>query len=406
MPIRDEENRSIRLKGVHYATGQTVLVELKDGIIASVTVCEDRMDEEDLAALPWIAPGLVDLQINGYNGCDYNTLPIRDADFIAASRGLWQEGITSYYPTLATNSDESIEAAAQVIADACNRDPLMARSIAGIHLEGPFISPEDGARGVHSKAYIRAPDPVLFRRWQQASGNRIRIVTLSPEWPESAAFIRECAAQGITVSIGHTSATPKQIGEAVAAGARMSTHLGNGTHLMLPRHPNYMWEQLACDELWTSVIADGFHLPDAVLKVVMKVKGKRAFVVSDASFVSGLPPGQYETSIGGKVKLTSEGRLHLARDERLLAGSARMQLHAVAHLERSGLASFAEAWEMCSIIPSRLMGLPTSEGLTIGAPADIVLLDRSALAAQVSQTYKQGILVFDRTCGHGGGGAF
>ena len=134
-------------------------------------------------------------------------------------------------------------------------------------------------------------------------------------------FIEKCAGAGVTVSIGHTGASPEQIREAVKAGATMSTHLGNGAHVQLRRHPNYLWEQLAHDELSACIIADGFHLPDAVMKVFLRVKGPRAMLVSDAVYLSGLAPGTYETHIGGKVVLTPEGRLHLAGNPDLLAGA-------------------------------------------------------------------------------------
>ncbi|MNQ77726.1 N-acetylglucosamine-6-phosphate deacetylase [compost metagenome] len=198
----------------------------------------------------------------------------------------------------------------------------------------------------------------------------------------------------MTVSIGHTAADSAQIQEAVAAGARMSTHLGNGAHLMLPRHPNYLWEQLAQEELWSCVIADGFHLPDQVLKVVLKVKGERALLVSDAVSISGLAPGVYKTHIGGDVVLTPEGRLHLAADPRLLAGSAQMLLWSVAHLHRRGIADFPAAWEMASTRPASLMGLSVAQGLTAGAPADLVLFDKVGSDIQLRQTYKSGKLVF------------
>ncbi len=230
---------------------------------------------------------------------------------------LWAEGVTSFYPTVITGSDASIERALAVIDRVCSRLEREgglggAHSIAGIHLEGPFISPEDGPRGAHNRAFVKAPDPVRLEAWQQAAGGRIRIVTLSPEWPEAEAFIARCAEQGIVAAIGHTAASADQIGRAAAAGASLSTHLGNGAHPVLPRHPNYIWDQLADDRLWASVIADGFHLPAAFLKVARKVKGDRLILVSDAVSLGGMPPGNYDAPVGGRVTLTAQGRLHLA----------------------------------------------------------------------------------------------
>jgi N-acetylglucosamine-6-phosphate deacetylase len=266
--------------------------------------------------------------------------------------------------------------------------------IAGIHLEGPFISPEDGPRGAHDRAFVRPPDPDLFRRWQEGAGGRIRLVTLSPEWPGACPFIEGCVKEGVTVSIGHTAATPGQIRDAVAAGASMSTHLGNGSHLTLPRHPNYVWEQLAQDGLAACFIADGFHLPDSVIKVILRVKGRNAMMVSDAVYLSGLPPGTYDTHIGGKVKLRSEGRLHLAGDGRILAGSVRMVLSGVDHLVCAGLAGLGEAWEMASTRPAARMNLAAGRGLKASAPADFVLFARVKDRIEILETWKGGRKVF------------
>jgi N-acetylglucosamine-6-phosphate deacetylase len=379
------------MRAIHYATGQPIEIRIESGTIHSIVPLDPQ--EAGNSNLSIAAPGLVDLQINGYAGHDINSLPLADDTVGNMIRALWREGVTSCFPTVITNSSEAIAAAMHTIARACERDAVTARGVAGIHLEGPFISPDDGARGAHPREFVRPPDWELFKQWQEAAGGRIRIVTMSPEWPGSADFITRCAHGGVTVSIGHTSATPEQIQRAVCAGARMSTHLGNAAHLMLPRHPNYLWEQLAQDELWSCVIADGFHLPDQVLKVVLKVKGKRAMLVSDAVSLSGMPPGAYATPVGGRVVLTPEGRLHLADNEKLLAGSAQMLVRGVEHMVSSGLAGLAEAWNMASVRPAGFMGLPELAGLTAGARADLVLFHRDGNAISVARTYKSGELV-------------
>lgn len=375
------------LTATHYATGQPITLAIADGVICAIRPATASSD------LLLVAPGLVDLQLNGYLGRDFNQIPIADTTTSEAVKLLWSEGVTSFYPTLITNSSEAIEQGVRTIAEACRRDPACDRAVAGIHVEGPFISPEDGARGAHAKQFVRAPDWDLFQRWQAAAGGRIRILTMSPEWPTSAEFISKCAASGVTVSIGHTSATPEQVRDAVRAGARMSTHLGNGAHLMLPRHPNYIWEQLAQDDLWTCLIPDGFHVPDQLLKVVMKVKGERAMAVSDAVSLAGMLPGTYQMPVGGKVVLTPQGRLHLESNEKLLAGSAQMLLHGIAHLTNSGLATLAEAWEMSSVRPAKFMKLPQGAGLSAGAPADLVLFRVEHGRPRVERTYVRGELV-------------
>lgn len=383
--------RETMVKGIHYRSGEPVAIQIRDGLIARIERMEETIEKNEL---PLVGPGLVDLQINGYNGWDFNSTPIKEEAVRKVTRMLWKEGVTAYFPTVITNSDDNLKQAFQTIASACEADPVSNAGVAGIHLEGPFISPEDGPRGAHDKQYVKAPDWELFQSWQEAAGGRIKIVTISPEWPGTTAFIEQCAKHGVTVSIGHTSASPEQIAEAVQAGARMSTHLGNGAHLMLPRHPNYIWEQLAQDGLTACMIADGFHLPDSVLRVIARTKGDRALLVSDAVFYSGMEPGEYDTHIGGRVVLTPEGRLHLADNPKLLAGSVQLLPWGIHHLVVKGLATLIEAWEMASIRPSSLMGLSTQEGLTPGAPADLVWFERKGQELSVLQTMKRGKRVY------------
>lgn len=380
------------IDAIHYATNQPMRLTLEDGGIRQISSLPIASPD-----LPFVAPGLIDLQINGHAGHDLNASPLHGQTLSDLTRSLYPQGVTTFFPTIITNADDAIANNLRAVAAACDREPAVRAAVAGIHLEGPFISPEDGPRGAHSRDHVRPPDWDAFQRWQDASGNRIRILTLSPEWPASPDFIHRCTASGVTVSIGHTAATPDQIRAAVHAGARLSTHLGNGAHLSLPRHPNYIWEQLAQDELWTCVIADGFHLPDQVLKVILKVKGDHTLLVSDAVALAGLPPGPYTTPVGGRVVLTPQGKLHLAENPNLLAGSAQLLPHAINHLTSRGLASFSQAWEMASTRPATLLGLPQSSSLTEHAPADLVLFHRHDNGSiEIQQTYKSGQLVYER----------
>ncbi len=371
--------------------GDPVEMWLAEGRIAAIRPLPDAD-----ADLPWLGPGLTDLQVNGYAGLDCNAPSTTGDEIARLTRALWREGITAYLPTVITASDAAIEARLRAVATARATDPLLAATIAGVHLEGPFISPEDGPRGAHDRAHVRPPDWDRFRRWQAAAGGAIRLVTLAPEWPGAPDFIARCVASGVVVALGHTAATPGQIDAAVAAGARLATHLGNGAHPLLPRHPNYLWTQLARDELAASVIADGWHLPDDVLRVVMRVKGPGALLVSDTVALAGLPPGHYATPIGDRVTLTSEGRLQLASDPRLLAGSVCPLRGAVARLVGRGLAPLATAWAMASERPAQLLGLTAGAGLVVGAPADLTVFDWDGTTIGVRRTYKSGRTVYKR----------
>ena len=384
-----QKEKRYALEGIHYLTGRPVRIWVERGIICNI----ESINNFDVVVSNWIGPGLVDLQINGYSGIDFNTLPLSEEMIVEVTKALWQEGVTSYFPTIITNSDTVIEKIINTFSSAINSNPILDKTIKGIHLEGPFISPEDGPRGAHPREYVKPPDWDRFKKWQAAAKGRLKLITLSPEWPGSTEFIAKCVAEGLKVAIGHTAASSEQILEAVNAGGSLSTHLGNGAHAVLPRHPNYIWDQLAEERLWASIIADGFHLPDSVLKVIYKVKQKQVFLVSDSVYLSGLKAGEYETHIGGKVVLTPEGKLHLKENTKLLAGSVKSLKQCIEYLS-GRLLPFQEAWEMSSLRPSTFMKFDTYKGLEIGAPADLVLFERYKSQIKILQTYKFGKLVY------------
>jgi len=380
----------MKIKGIDYRNEEPLELEIANGRIVEVI----PFSSENEKTLPFIAPGLFDLQINGYKGIDLNKSRLSVADIDTMTQMLWEQGVTTYFPTIISNSDEETASLLSMLSTACRTIPEVDASIGGIHLKGPFISPEDGPRGAHSKQYIKAPDWELFTRWQKASGGRIRIVTLSPEWPGSTYFIRKYTSSGVVVSIGHTAANPDLISQAVDAGATLSTHLGNGSHLMLPRHPNYIWEQLASENLWSSIIADGFHLPDSVLKVFLKVKPERTILISDATSYAGLSSGVYTGHIGGEVELSQEGRLFVKGNPQFLAGSAQTLLWCVNQLIKKEILPLKEAWDMASLKPMEFLYGKSFNGFQIGAPADIVLFNKDENGIKILQTIKSGKTIF------------
>ncbi|POP45862.1 N-acetylglucosamine-6-phosphate deacetylase [Superficieibacter electus] len=368
-----------------YRTLRPIAITIAQGCICAI---EPLKSSE---TLPIVAPGLIDLQVNGFQGIDFNHYPFSAGQVEEVVRLLWQQGVTSWLPTVITADQDTISRAMRALAQACEQRPAVAAALPGIHLEGPFLSPQDGPRGAHPLSAICAPDYRLFDEWQRCADGRIRLLTLSAEWPQAAAFIRHYQQSGVQFSIGHTAASPEQIDEAINAGARMSTHLGNGAHLQLPRHPNYIWQQLADDRLACTVIADGEHLPVAVLKVFMRAKGQQIMLVSDVTHFAGRAPGEYQASIGGHVILHPNGRLAMRDNPQLLAGSARSLLDGVNFLLSSALADLPTAIEMASIRPARQLNLPQQAGLAVGAPADLItFVERSDRGVQLIQCWKEG----------------
>ena len=340
------------ITGRDYRTGDAIKITVKEGLIDSVCPVEmEKTATETATSLPYIAPGLVDLQLNGLKGIDLNGEELTPEGVLQIVKELFKEGVTSFFPTVITNATGAISRNLGIIAKACAQFPEVNAAVLGIHLEGPFISAEDGPLGAHLPGFVKAPDFELFSNWQEISGGRIKLVTLSPEWPGSASFIKNCVAGGVKVAIGHTAATRDQIIQAVDAGASLSTHLGNGCHQVLPRYPNYIWNQLAESRLWSSLIADGFHLPEDVLKVFLKVKPDTSYLVSDGTHLTGMPPGIYKTHIGSEVVLDENGRLYIKSAPGTLAGSAKSLLWSITHLVDTGLFSLSDAWNLASLKP-------------------------------------------------------
>ncbi|MDQ3855223.1 MAG: amidohydrolase family protein [Chloroflexota bacterium] len=375
-------------------SGDAVEVEVEGSRIGSLQPVSS-------AGLPWVGPGLIDIQVNGYMGHDLND-PAVTPDVVARLvRALWSVGVTGVCPTVITGSEARMCRSLEAVASACDSDPLVAHSVVCIHVEGPHISPEDGPRGAHPREHVRPPDLREYLRWQEASDGRVGIVTLAPEHPGSLEYIRALAADGVVVALGHTAASGEQLRAAVDAGARLSTHLGNGSQALIPRHSNYIWEQLAEDRLLASFIFDGHHLPPAAMKVMLRAKGpERAVLVSDAVAVAGQAPGVYETAVGGTVELLPSGRLVL-RGTPYLAGSASTLLDGIANAVRYAGVSLPEAVRLASIKPARLLRLDGPDGrgsVRSGAVADLVLFDHDPVASTISvlKTIVRGEVVYSR----------
>jgi N-acetylglucosamine-6-phosphate deacetylase len=319
----------------------------------------------------WLAPGFIDIQVNGYAAVDYNAPETPHEEIARSLHVQFACGVTRVYPTVITGAPDRITGALANLSSAAETLPE-GGAIEGFHVEGPFISPEDGPRGAHQKQWVRKPDIDEFRRWQDAARGRVRLVTLSPEWPEAPRFIEAVVASGVVASIGHTKAGPEQIADAVSAGATLSTHLGNGAHAVMRRHPNYIWDQLAEDRLMADFIVDGIHLPAAFLKVALRAKGiGRSVLVTDASTPAGAPPGRYRLG-EQEVDHTPDRRVVLAGTEKL-AGSALLMHEGVENLMKFGGLSLADAVRMATVNAAAAGKVPDrTGGLVPGDRADFV----------------------------------
>lgn len=383
----EEHIKDKRIICLHCVTGKMLEITVQDEEI--IQVKETKKEKTPF----FVGPGLIDLQINGINGIDFNNPSLSVEDIIIATQYVLSQGITSFFPTVITNSDENIVSILQTINAACTKGFLVNECIAGIHLEGPFISLKEGAKGAHDEKFIKAPDWDLFKKFQDAAGGKIKIITLAPEWEGAGSFIEKCRENGVLVSIGHSLANTKQIENAVAAGAMMSTHLGNAVPLLLPRHPNLIWDQLAADELYTCLIADGIHIPDSFMKTVIKVKGDKTIIISDATCFAGMPPGEYKSHIGGTVILDHEKRISLKGSSGLLAGAAKTLLENVETLTNHKLSTLGSSWKMASVNVEAML---TKNLGTFLIKNDLVIFQVQKGKIVIEKVFKNGRVVFEQ----------
>jgi N-acetylglucosamine-6-phosphate deacetylase len=309
-------------------------------------------------------PGLFDLQVNGFAGVDFNGRDLTADRVGEALDRMRQTGVTRCLPTLITSPFDWFAANARVLARTAHS------MVAGIHMEGPYLSPADGARGAHPREHLGAASIDDFRRRQDAADGRIVLVTLAPEIEGALALIEYLAGAGIRVAIGHTAATPLQIDDGIRAGATLATHLGNGCPQMLPRHPNVIWELLAADRVSASFIVDGHHLPAATVKAMMRAKGAaRTILVTDAMAAAGCSrsakaSAERRYTLGGvECELGDDGRVSLPGTP-YLAGSSLTLDRAIANTVRDTGLAIDEVIPMASTTPAASVGMTTAGTVT------------------------------------------
>ena len=335
----------------------------------------------------FIAPGFIDLQVNGFAGIDYNDPQASHEEIARSIRVMFQTGVTRFFPTVITGSHENMRGALGNLAS-CKAELLRAGQPEGIamealHVEGPHISPETGPRGAHPVEHVRPPDFDEFLRWQETANGMIRIVTFSPEWEQSPGYVRNLIRSGVVASIGHTKASGEQIAAAVDAGATMSTHLGNAAHPTLPKTQNYILDQMIEDRLSASFIVDGIHLPAAFFRVATRAKGvERSVLVSDAVMPAMCEPGSYRLG-QVDVELRDDGSVVLKGGERL-AGSALRMDQAIGNAVRLGRLSLREAVAMATVNAARAGRIAGRQrGLSPGEKGDLVRYEWSESFSKV-----------------------
>lgn len=376
--------------------GTSSVIEVEYG--SAITAVDDLISPPETAE--YLAPGFIDVQVNGFGGVDFNNPSAPHEAIFGAIRKMLETGVTRFFPTIITGPEQRIVAAIRNVLAAkseLERSHMAeSHSIEAFHIEGPHISPEDGPRGAHPVQFVRPPDTNEFDRWQQAADGQIRLVTLSPEWPEAPGYISHLVRAGVVASIGHTKATSEQIAAAVDAGATMSTHLGNGAHAELHKTQNYIWDQLVEDRLTASFIVDGIHIPRGFFRAATRAKGvERSVLVTDAVMPAMCLPGRYDL---GEVwvELKPDGRVVLEGGSRLAGSSLRMD-HAIGLAVRLGRLTLREALAMATVNPARTARIAGRiRGLAAGEKADFVKFrwDDNSDQLTVAETVVAGTTVY------------
>lgn len=384
-----EEKNTNTIDALLYSNGKPVSVKISGDKISKVTALKSN------AKIPqiYVAPGLIDIQINGYMGVDFADQELTLEGIRKATRALWKEGVTTYLPTLITADRKSLKNSFSILSQAL-ADAEIGPSIPGFHLEGPFISPEKGFRGAHLEKYIRKPDWNEFAELQLAAKNKIKLITVAPEIDGAVPFIQNCSREGVIVSLGHHNGNADQIEKAVDAGATLSTHLGNGCANMIDRHNNPIWPQLSEDRLSVTIIADGFHLNKQEVRTFYKAKGiDRTILVSDALDLAGLEPGEY-TRWERTVLLTPDVVKFPA--ENVLAGAAAPITTCISNIMKFTGCSLADAIQMASTNPAKILQLNDRGGISPGKRADLILFTIENGKMVIQKTILGGKVVYEK----------
>ncbi len=356
-------------------TGRAVRLTCADGRITSLAPLATGP-----AGLPVLLPPLVDLQVNGFAGVDFQDDACTGADLERAVTALAAAACHRFLLTLITDRWDRLLARLRHHRALRAASPRLTRTIAGWHIEGPFLSPREGFHGAHPPEFMLAPTPERLRELRAAAGDDLVLLTMAAEWPESPAAIRCARELGFRVWLGHTDASPAQLAAAVAAGAEGFTHLGNGCPVEWHRHDNIVFRVLDEPGLRVSLIPDGIHVSTSLFRLFHRaLDPSRICYTTDAISAGGAGPGRYrlagkELEVGADGVVREPGRSNYA-------GSSLAPLEGVRRAADMLHRPVAEIWPRFSTRPAAFLGLAPT--LVPGAPADFCLLHDTAPGSRI-----------------------
>lgn len=375
-------------------TARTLAGEVCDFQIEAGHFKTIKVRSEEVLDLPWIAPGLIDIQVNGFGGIDFNQPIESDEAWHQATQQLYAHGCTGFLATLITNEEPAYQRLLRGLTERIGRDR---RNCLGFHMEGPWLNPDPGYRGAHRPEWMQAPSLRLLADWQRVAGDLLRLITLAPEVDLEASLevLRSEAAKGIAFFIGHSGAMGGILDEAMAAGTVGWTHLGNAAPAQAPKFENVIFHALARPKLRASLIPDGLHLPPHAFRVLARTleeaEPSRLLLTTDAMAAAGAD-GKGTYTLGDlTVELGADGSARMPGSGRL-AGSTLTPFAGVFLAEQMARIYLEEAWAAFSTRPASLLGLP--HGLVEGHSADFCLISPDK-TPHLFATYHRGICVYE-----------
>jgi N-acetylglucosamine-6-phosphate deacetylase len=373
-------------------SGDILDVQIEDGIFKKIAAHKGEMLD-----LPWIAPGLVDIQINGFAGIDFNRALDSEAAWDHATRQLYAHGCTGFLIALITNREEGYRELLGPLTERVRRDP---RNCLGFHMEGPWLNPDPAFRGAHRPDWMQKPGTGLLQEWRTLAGDLIKVITLAPEIDLEAGvkIIQAGSKEGVRFFIGHSGAMGETLERAVEAGAVGWTHLGNAAPALAPKFDNVLIHALAQPKLMASLIPDGLHVPSyafrALARALEQSTPSRLLLTTDAmAGAAAEGPGKY-TLGEGEVEVGADGsaRLFDSAGQGRLAGSTLTPFQGVFRAERMAGIYLEDAWDAFSTRPASVLGL--THGLAEGNSADFCLLSPEK-EPYLLATYHRGKCVYE-----------
>lgn len=305
---------------------------------------------------PHRGDGFFDLQVNGFAGVDFQQDDLGARDLSRAVDALLSHRTDRILLTLITDGIDRLCAKLERIEAVRRRNPRIAATVAGYHIEGPYMLPQRGYSGAHDARLMRPPSIREFDRLWEASAGNIRLVTLAPELPGSPEFIRHLVSRRVRVSVGHSNADERSIDEAIRAGLSLCTHLGNGVPQKIHRHDNVIQRLLARDELYAAFIPDGIHLPPFVLRNFVRAKPMdRVLFTTDCMAAAGAPPGKYRLGRMA-MQVGADGIVRQPGEKRSFAGSSLTMDAAARNVQHMVGWTRAHAASACSQRVAKFLG--------------------------------------------------